>query len=167
MSQRGAAVIDSREFARRQERLNGRLRLSEFSRLEDVLFDADGWLDYEISGEMVGSNAFLNLKLDGLLRLVCQRCLGAFEFPLDVCSRVMVVEPGAPWPDDVQVGGLADDTCDAIEASRSLEIILLLEEEILLALPISPRHEKCRMSEAVSHSGGISPFAQLARLKGK
>lgn len=166
MSQRGA-VIDSLEFARRQGLLKGRLQLNELSRLDEVLFNADGYLDFEVSGEVAGSNAFLNLKLDGQLPLVCQRCLGAFDFMLRVRSRIMMIEPGSPWPDDTQVGGLEDETCDAIEGARELDIIPLIEEEILLALPISPRHEECRLREVASLPGVTSPFAQLARLKGK
>jgi len=164
MSQRGM-VIDGLEFARRQGCLSGQLRLGALQRLNDVLFDADGHLDYEIAGEMAGNNAFLKLRIEGPLRLTCQRCLGPMEFALDLSSRVMLVESEAPWPEDGQHGGLEDETCDAIEASRELNLLPLLEEEILLALPIAPRHEACQPPAVADSSGSVSPFAQLARLK--
>jgi uncharacterized protein len=158
-------VIDSLEFARRRDSLSGHLRLGALKRLTDVLFDADGHLDYEIVGDMAGNNAFLNLRIEGPLRLTCQRCLGSLAFALDVGSRVMLVESGAPWPEDGQKGGLEDETCDAIEASRELNLLPLLEEEILLALPIAPRHEACQPPVVADVAGSVSPFAQLARLK--
>ena len=164
MSQRGM-VIDSLEFARRHGTLSGRLELNTLPRLTEVLFDASGSLDYEVSGETAGGEAFLAVRLEGALPLTCQRCLGELVFALSVHSRMMLVEPGSAWPDDGQVGGLEDEACDAIEASRELDLTPLLEEEILLALPIAPRHERCEPPVAVKDSKEASPFAQLARLK--
>jgi uncharacterized protein len=46
-----------------------------------------------------------------------------------------------------------------------LDLTPLLEEEILLALPIAPRHERCEPPAAAAASKEASPFAQLARLK--
>ena len=164
MSQLGL-VIDSLEFAQRNGALSGRLRLNALPRLAEVLFDTNGELAYEVSGETAGERAFLVLMLAGLLRLTCQRCLGAMEFALNVRSRVMLVEPGSPWPDDDQVGGLVDEACDAIEALHELDLVPLMEEEILLGLPIAPRHERCEPPATVAASAGATPFAQLARLK--
>jgi uncharacterized protein len=160
-------VIDSLEFARRQDRLTGRLQLGELKRLADVLFDTAGNLEFEVAGDMAGSNAFLSMKIVGPLSLTCQRCLGPMAFALDVRDRVMLIESASPWPEDGQVGGLEDETCDAIEASRELDIRPLLEEEILLALPISPRHETCQPPAGTEVSGHDSPFALLARLRQK
>ncbi len=164
MSQRGM-VIDSLEFARQHRSLSGRLRLDNLPRLAGVLFDPSGSLDYEVSGETAGGVAFLSLKLDGALMLTCQRCLEALEFALSARSRMMLVEPGMPWPEDDQVGGLEDEACDAIEASRELDLAPLLEEEILLALPIAPRHERCEPPLKSTATKKASPFAQLARFK--
>lgn len=166
MSHQGM-VIDSLEFARRQGRLSGRLQLSTLPRLAGVLFDASGSLCYTISGETVGKNAFLNLKLDAPLLLICQRCLCGMEFSFSVCSRVMLVDDGVPWPDDDQVGGLEDEACDAIEASRQLDLIPLIEDEVLLAVPIAPRHEICEppVAEATKEVNAASPFARLICLK--
>ena len=164
MLQRGM-VIDSLEFARRHETLSGRLQLSALPRLAEMLFDASGSLDYQVSGETAGGEAFLAVSLAGSMPLTCQRCLGALQFALSVRSRMMLVEPGSSWPDDGQVGGLEDETCDAIEASRELDLVPLLEEEILLALPIAPRHERCESPLAKMVSQKDSPFAKLAGLK--
>lgn len=164
MSQLGL-VIDSLEFAQRDGVLSGHLRLNALPRLAEVLFDTTGDLAYEVLGETAGERAFLVLMLAGLLRLTCQRCLGAMEFALNVRNRVMLVEPGSPWPDDDQVGGLVDEACDAIEALHELDLVPLMEEEILLGLPIAPRHEHCEPPATGAASVATTPFAQLARLK--
>ena len=164
MSQRGT-VIDGLEFARRQGVLSGHLRLDALPRLAEVLFDVSGGIDYVVSGASEGGIASLSLQLRGPLRLICQRCLGALDYALDAQGRLMLIEPGAPWPSDHERGGLEDETCDAIEASREMDLLPLIEEEILLALPLAPRHELCQPPAAKHDPVNPSPFAQLAKLK--
>lgn len=164
MSQQGM-VIDSLEFARQRGVLSGRLELRQLPRLADVLFDANGNLDFAASGEMkakaAGEEYSLALSIEGMLRLICQRCLGALEYPVRIRSRLILVQPGAPWPEET----LEDDAGDAIEAGRELDLVPLLEEEILLSLPIAPRHATCEAPGNPAAAGETSPFAKLAQLK--
>lgn len=145
--------------------MSGYLRIDTLLRLSEVLFDVSGSIGYEVNGETVGENAFLELKLGGPLSLTCQRCLGPLEFVLSVRRRIVLVPPGVPWPEDGQDGGLDDEVCDAVESSRQMNLAALLEDEALLALPIAPRHARCEMPIAGSGLKDASPFAQLARLK--
>jgi uncharacterized protein len=164
MSQQGM-VIDSLEFARQHRVLSGRLELGQLPRLADGLFDAKGNLDFAVSGEMKakagGEEYSLALSIDGMLRLICQRCLGALEYPVRIRSCLILVQPDAPWPDET----LEDDIGEAIEAGRELDLIPLLEEEILLSLPIAPRHATCTAPGNPAATGETSPFAKLAQLK--
>ena len=83
------------------------------------------------------------------------------RFPLAISSRLQLMAPGEEWPDD----DLADDSADAIEAGGALAVLSLVEEEVLLALPIAPRHETCEAPSASAAGNGSSPFAALAALK--
>ena len=106
----------------------------------------------------------LNLKVAGTLELLCQRCLSSLSFTLDIDSTLLLVAPGDSWPDDE----LEDDGSDAIEASRELAVLSLIEDEVLLALPVAPRHEDCRppvTGGAVATEHRPAPFAALAKLK--
>ena len=69
--------------------------------------------------------------------------------------------PGEEWPDD----DLADDSTDAIEAEKELAVLSLIEDEVLLALPIAPRHEQCESPSGTAAEHGPSPFAALSALK--
>lgn len=158
-------VIDSLDFASRHGTTSGRLPLSALPRLNELLAGTIGGIDYEVSGESSGGRAFLVVNLEGRLPLVCQRCLGAVHFYLSVRSRMLLVEPGANWPGDGEPGGLDDESCDAIEASCELDLVALFEEEVLLALPIVPRHEACELPATQQPSREASPFARLAGLK--
>ncbi len=163
MLQRGR-VVDSLEFARSRDAVSGRLDLAGLQRLAGLLADASGSLDYEVRGEFDGAKAFLSVRLDGELPLTCQRCLSPLRLAVNLRKRLMLVAPGAPWPEDDQAGGLEDERCDAIEGSQALDLDRMLEEEILLGLPISPRHESCEPPAAMV-SRAPSPFAELSRLK--
>jgi len=168
MSQQGT-VIDSLDFARRQGSVSGRLEPRQLPRLAEILFDGEGSLEFTVSGEAtagpLAETAALILSIDGTMRLTCQRCLGALEHPVRIRSRLNLVKPGTCWHEDGHAGAIGDDSGDAIEAEHDLDIAALVEEEILLALPIAPRHEDCAVPGGAAGTGARSPFASLARMK--
>ncbi len=161
MKQIVGIVIDSLAFAREERHLVGKLAVSDLPRLVDILADDSGLLSCHLSG---GRNEegklFLLLEVEGELRLKCQRCLEPLALPLDIESRILLVPPGAPWPDE----GLEDDSADAIEALAEQSVASLIEEEVLLALPVAPRHESCVLpAGSDSDILVVSPFATLTR----
>ena len=127
-----------------------------------MLADNAGSLDCELRGGRDGEGKpYLDLRVVGSLNLSCQRCLMPMPFGLDIDSRLMLVAPGGEWPDEE----LAEDGPDALEASRELAVLPLVEDEVLLALPIVPRHEVCRPPVATETEHRPSPFAALSKLK--
>jgi len=105
----------------------------------------------------------LQLEISGVLPLACQRCLDAVPFDLDVNSLLELVPEGAELSEDE----LEDDTRDFLPVERELDVAELVEDEILLALPVAPRHEKCGLPGAADAGERINPFAALSGLKGK
>ena len=55
---------------------------------------------------------------------------------------------------------------DAIELDGELDVLALVEDEILLALPIAPRHQVCDAPQPEGGTSKESPFAALASLRG-
>lgn len=155
-------VIDSLEFARQGGKLNGQVAVAQFARLADLLADEAGSLDFELYGERddEGKN-WLMLRVTGGLSLCCQRCLSPLPYAVAIDSKLRLVAPGTAWPDEE----LADDGTDAIEASHELAVLPLVEEEVLLDLPVVPRHEVCGLPVANETEHRPSPFAVLAKLK--
>lgn len=161
------AVIDGPEFARLGRRLSGAVPVAALSRLADVLTDVSGTLDCEVRGEHDKDESrdgkdWLDLRIEGKLALRCQRCLETLEFPLRVEARLLLVTAGEPWPEEEE---METDAFDAIEASRELDLLSLIEDEALLALPIAPRHEDCRPPLAAGDEQEPSPFAVLAGIR--
>ena len=159
-------VIDSLEFARAKQELRGRLPVTSLVRLQDVLADADGSIDFVIKG---GADArrreILALEVSGSFHLQCQRCLGLLDYPLRLFNTLRLVRQGE------DVGAEADDpeSADCIDASPVLDVAALIEDEILLSLPYAPRHKEGSCQRVLGELKGDairwSAFAKLAALR--
>ncbi|MEW6514731.1 MAG: DUF177 domain-containing protein [Pseudomonadota bacterium] len=162
------AVIDSLKFAADEDCITGKLAITQLTRLSEMLANQDGWLDCRLEGyrlEREGETRLgLHLRVSGRLRLHCQRCLAEFEFDCVIDNRLLLIPPGAEWPEEE----LESDDFDAIPASRELSAMSLVEEEVLLTLPLVPRHADCQPPIGISGAemeSEPSPFAVLAGLK--
>lgn len=162
MSQQAIAnfVIDSLDFVRNSRVIREKIIVAELSRLTDVLYASDDILDYQLSGAK-GSKGepALCLSVRGALRLKCQRCLGALDFPLHIDSLLVLVEGES----DMETSDITDDSMDVIVASKTMRVAALIEDEILLALPISPRHEICDTGYQQGNVVKLNSFANLRR----
>lgn len=156
-----ALVLDVLEFARRNEVLERRFALSSLSRLADVLVRHEGDLTLHMQGGRDREGNWLKLEITGDLVLRCQRCLGELPWHLAVFANLRLIPPGAQWPDE----DLAEDEWDPIEASEDFNVTELVEEEVLLALPLAARHEKCEAPAGADDKSAASPFAALAAIK--
>ncbi len=153
-------LIDSVDFARNGKEIRGEIAVSDLSRLSDTLARSDGTLTYIVRGYREGDRDMLELSLQGKCTLRCQRCLGELDYPVDMISRLLLLP--ADRLDEFE----EDDEVDAIEAESRLDVMALIEEELLLALPFAPRHPE---GECAPVTGDLqlkaSPFAVLAGLK--
>jgi len=155
-------VIDGLEFARSGGVLDRRVALVELPRLADVLTTPEGFLSVRLEGWRDDQGkSWLQLDVAGEPVLCCQRCLGGVKFPLSIHGSLQLIAPGEDWPDD----DLEDDSADAIAAEGELNVLSLIEDEVLLALPIAPRHEHCESPLANASEHGSSPFSALSALK--
>ena len=171
MSQQSASsgkIADPFRFAAEARILKGEVAVAKFSRLVDSLVSTDGAINWSVEGSMFEgvvsgqSDPRLKLRLDGTLNLRCQRCLGGLDWVLVVETVLQPVRVGQPIPDEE----LEDDEVDAIEVDGELDLLALIEDEILLALPIAPRHEQCEAPRGGNGANEESPFAALASLRG-
>ena len=156
-------AIDGLEFARTGAKLQGACAVADFPRLRDALRTDEGTLHYELRGvpEQQGHPG-LRLKVDGALQFSCQRCLGALEYPLHVEVLLQLVATQA----EVDAETLEAEGPELIVASRVMPVQDLVEDELLLAIPLAPRHDRCAGQEAQAGREGKWPFAGLRGLFG-
>lgn len=130
--------IDNIAFAKKQERLAGTIRVAECERLA-ALLPSNAHVNTKISYNLKGTTNsvtqhFLHLEIKARLMTTCQRCLN--EMALDIPLKFVYIlsEIG-----DVEVDESED--FDALKISQTMDLIALIEDEIITALPIAPMHE--------------------------
>lgn len=167
-AQAGASLM-AEEPLTRFERLHAEVLPGGEKPLQAVSWQAHGELRPAASG---GAPAvWLRLKAQAVAPLSCQRCLGAVETPLEVDRWFRFVA-------DEATAAAEDDVCEedvlALEPRPSL--YELLEDELLMALPLVPMHEVCpepvlmQVGDLAVQSDADAaprknPFAELAKLK--
>lgn len=153
--------IDSVVFARNGNELQGVIPLASLPRVSEMLVDAAGDMSYQVRGSKEGDRLMLELELEGVCQLRCQRCLDVLSYPIKVKSNLQLLSLQ-------ELSELEVDDVDGIEASAQLDLLALIEDEVLLDLPFSPRHPDGFCSSVVeSLEDSAGPFAVLAGLKVK
>ena len=158
-------VINTHDFVRFTRSLHGKITFDECTRLKDYLADNQGKIEYKINGILdKNNNPILQIIIKGVINLFCQRCLGELAHTLNLKSTLVLAE------NKEELSYLdKDESVEGILAASDLDIIELIEDEIILSLPISPRHREndCSAKE-LTNSYAVEkkyPFATLLKLK--
>lgn len=169
--------IDIEPAAQAHWQLSGCNELSNYERLtqEAQGLGAENPLNWSAQmqrrDDLAGQAAtWLQLTVNTVLPLTCQRCLRLVDVPVNIDRqfRFVATEAIAQAQDD-------ESEEDLLVSSREFDLLSLIEDEVLLDLPLVPRHDVCPVAvklavvddgfEAASEKP--NPFAQLAQLKGK
>lgn len=161
-----AFIIDAFEFCRLKEHRQGEISVADSSRLSGECVDKSAVLSWSIDGG-TSSLGFeqLRLSVSGSVTLLCQRCLTPCTFEIASESSLILAKNDA-HADEIEAM-LDDDTIDVIVGSKELDVVVLIEDEVLLAIPLAPKHDRCPDTAALKALNGakkISPFDALKRL---
>ena len=163
------SFIDSLDFARNGQQISGEVPIAELSRLLDVLENSQGILRYSVQGGVDNQGIpWLDVSVDGHCQLRCQRCLNSLDYPVQLDMRLLLRDQASLDALGDNITGSDEEEFDSILADAHLNVLDLLEEEILLSLPIAPKHElgACQATDSENaHREEKSPFAVLAKLK--
>lgn len=158
-------LIDPLKFAREGRSQTGTLAIAALdSRVHDDLSDTDGEVKYTLSGHVDPlRRAVLRLTLDATISVRCQRCLSSMPYVLKTDSSMTLFTD----EEKLEAACEADETLDAIMAEPELDVVRLVEDEIIMGLPLSPKHDDCGTDAlARAKTDKPNPFAVLAALKG-
>ena len=146
---------------------------ADLTAADSIFWQANGeWV--ENAGELakVKPKVWLHLTAQTHLPQTCQRCLGEV-------STLLEVERSYRFVADEATAEAEDDDCeeDLLAISREFNLLALIEDELLMALPQVPMHDSCPVQpkmaaadedfEADGNAAKANPFAVLAALKGK
>ncbi|OOG28667.1 hypothetical protein B1C78_01105 [Thioalkalivibrio denitrificans] len=166
--------VDPARLAAQALEIKGFLPLAEMPRLSAALTDAEGEATARFRfGGVSGQPARLLGQVQARLHVQCQRCLAPMELPVEHEFEVRLVFSEAEL-------AAVPDREDALEVEeRGLSLHGLLEDELLLSLPVVALHAPGSACSAPSlrefspeeAAGGgddpSNPFAVLKDLKGK
>jgi uncharacterized protein len=168
--------LNVRAFSRDGATLSGQAPLAQWERLsaesEDGLVSPP--VKWQARGEAVPEvgaqdQVWLHLQVNAVLPLLCQRCLSPLLTAVDVdrSFRFVADEATAMALDD-------EEEEDLLVTSREFNLIDLVEDEVILAMPLVPLHEACPEPLHMSvedpqfeqeEQKRPHPFAALAGLK--
>jgi uncharacterized protein len=152
--------IDNIDFSRKSREIRDIIRLSDFKRLQDLCLNHEDSVVFVLRGfENKYKEPCLELFIKGKLSLICQRCLEKLEHTISLKSGFLIKEE--TQLNDFQVDDHAD--YDLIEGSAKMNVLSLIEDEIILSLPVAPKHEsdKCHNKKTDEMLDRIHPFANL------
>jgi len=159
----GLHLINPFQLAEKQERLTGTIRVSALKRIKDVLHDDAGSVKYEFHfGKDEQGVVFVQGEFSVDLKVKCQRCMGPMNLPISGKIQLGAVNSSMTqeFPERYE---------PLILAGNEISLEALLEEEILLALPIAPAHDRddCIGSRTVDEYKPEhgNPFSVLKDLK--
>jgi len=161
-----AFIIDAFEFCKNDGFREGSTPLVEMTRLAAESTDKSGEIRWSMQGGQTRHGyPSLTLAVAGQVKLVCQRCLKPFDYEIDSSTMLVLGKDDADADGIEEV--LDDDSIDVIVGSRSCDIRELLEDEALLALPQSPKHDVCPDTDLLDRlkTDKVSPFAALKGMK--
>jgi len=169
--------IDIQHAAQAGLHLSGHNLLSNYERLaqEAQGLGVENHLDWtaqlELRQDAAGqATPWLHLTVSTAMPQTCQRCLGPVDIAITIDRRFRFVESEA-------VAEAQDDASeeDLLVTSREFDLAGLIEDEVLMDLPLIGRHEVCPVAPKLAvadadfevASEKPNPFAQLVQLKGK
>lgn len=164
--------VDAWKLVQQSAHLQGYLHFADLPRLSALLAVADpeGQVAVELQfGHDNDGHRVVTGELHATVRLICQRCLEQMEHPVDA-----QIQWGLLSSDDEARKLPADLDPVVIESeSGQMDVHAMLEDELLLCLPISALHESCegdgstrRFGADVAEETKVTqkPFAGLADL---
>ena len=163
-----SCLIDPFAFCKNGERLDGHAPVSGLERLAAVCASGSGELYWEVSGSLDNhQRPRLLIHVSGDMPLLCQRCLEVLVCKLDSETVVMVARTEEE-ADGIEESFEDGEAVEVIVADGKVDVRDLVEDEALLALPLSPRHEVCPDASAGKwQEKHESPFSALKALKTK
>ena len=168
--------LDVKAFAQAGGHLAGHATLLKYERLAEEAqglhpdLRVDWYADAELrtdAGE--GVQHWLHLRAEASFPMLCQRCLLPVDVPLQVDRWFRFVA------DEATAEALDDEVEeDLLALSREFDLHALIEDELLMALPVVPRHDECPTPVTLASSDDDfeqasaekpNPFAALASLR--
>ena len=161
--------LDFAQKARNGAEIHGYWPVNRLKRLIDVVQSDEGNIEAELVFGQQDRLQVVTGHVTTVLKLTCQRCMQAMDYPLHAEFKLALIT------NEAQADRLPDDYEPLLLADDRMSLPELLEDEILLAIPLVAMHEyDCsdyllsqkdqEQAEADSVTGKENPFSVLKDL---
>ena len=154
-------LINNLEFAQKNLEISGDLNPKDCVRLLESISQSDhnfSSIKYTLRGSAKKMHLpSLRLQVESKLPVLCQRCLETMQIDLNLEFEYLISENN---PSETEEG----DEIDWLELSQHMNLTELIEDELLIAMPIAPLHEANCIKSTMQSGEKPNPFAVL---KGK
>ena len=176
------AQIEPFKWAEQGFKWSGQLPLSRFVRIaREAVGPIDHQLvsiDCKLSMDAYHRVAWFDGHVETKVPMECQRCLETVEielvsdFHLALVDDESLIERLDEDADFIVLGESEATTKGSYDAPATADLLALIEDELLLLMPLSPKHDVCEhkhqpAAEEVVEEKRDNPFEVLAALKGK
>lgn len=157
-------LIDPQAFAAHKETQSGQVLLRDLAEraMSGDIADDSAALSYTLTGGVdKWQRPFLDLHLSGSLKLHCQRCMKPMPFVLDERAHMVLFTNETVLDKAMET----DDELEGLLLEAEMDVLTLVEDQLLIALPFSPMHDACEDDALMVQSDKTNPFAVLAGVK--
>ncbi|WP_326518478.1 YceD family protein [Acinetobacter sp. CAAS 2-6] len=176
------AQIEPFKWAEQGFTWSGTLPLSRFARIaREAVGSIDNQLiniDCKLSMDAYHRIVWLDGHVETKVPMECQRCLDPVEVPLVSDFHLALVDDESlierldEDADFIVLGESESTTKGDYLTPSTIDLLALLEDELLLLLPLSPKHDACELKhqpaiQDIVEEKRDNPFDVLASLKGK
>jgi len=130
-----STVLDAEVLAHGGLSWEGEFNGTRFARLQGVALSDTPRVTVRLAFAMLDQRPVVHGKLLTDFELVCQRCLGAMRYPVSEQFELMLIASNAELE---RVPELYEPW---IANAQRLNVFELVEEQLLLAMPLIPKHE--------------------------
>ncbi|MFQ5469390.1 MAG: YceD family protein [Gammaproteobacteria bacterium] len=166
-------VVNPLRMAESGQILTGDISLTSMARLSQQLVDQVGTvstrLEFGVDAQKI---CYLDGQFSSKLALICQRCMRPMTYRVDTGFKLAFVES------ESEAEQLPEEYEPCILEEHTVTLTTLIEDELMLSLPIVPMHDSdvCKVNYSFGEKGAeseadmtdkINPFSELEKLKTK
>jgi len=154
-------LINNLEFAKKNQEINGLLEITNCERLAEITSKTGenvANIRYKLTGSAEKMNLpSLHLQIEAQLPVLCQRCLEGMQLNFSLEFDYLISDKELSESEENE----ENEDVDWLEASQELNLIELIEDELLIAIPIAPMHDSSCLQANLQSGEKPNPFAVL------
>jgi DUF177 domain-containing protein len=158
------ATVDAIRLADTGTRLAGEIPLKAMARLRGQCLGDQGEASVDLLFERSADRALRRIRgrISARVHVACQRCLEPMTLVLEAEPSLLIIKAG-------ERAQLQTQDAELLVADKAVSLSELVEDELLLSMPMIPMHElsECPAAARLRSQQGsrVNPFAVLDKLK--